>query len=173
MTRTGLILFIVLAAGCQRSQDIAYIDGGPEPLTYETVTRPVWVGGDPHAPGSYVEPYRFELDIDHDGVPELFVQCPLSRGNAGADHTIYRRSGDRYVFLGDLFFHPRAFRVLEPTEEHAIRVMYYSRHSGTEGTVVTLGHDGERFEVLERETIYPGDGGTALGQARYTELFGR
>lgn len=113
-----------------------------------------------------------EMDLDHDGINELFVDHPRTLGNAGLNHTIYRRQGDRYQRVGTLFFHPLAIKVLAPTDEHPIRLIRYWRTNASEGSLDTIGYENGEFIVLSKETIYPGDGGTDEGRARYAELFG-
>jgi len=172
MTRhlTALLFVFTATAGCQ--QDPTACPAAPERLTYQQITAPTYAE---NADGSTViiRPDVLVYDLDRDGIPERLVSEPMTRGNAGVYHRIYRRvDGDQYEYLGGLFFHPLAFRVLEPTDEYPIRVMTYHRSSGSEGTVATFGYRDSAFVVLATEVIHPGDGGTDEGRARYAELFG-
>src|SRR5712672_3661318 len=42
----------------------------------------------------------FEADIDHDGVPELFVTSATTRGNAGAAYLVFRSAGHTFFYIG-------------------------------------------------------------------------
>jgi len=167
-----LLLAPMFSVGCNHASPTAHSADQPAPwLTFTQITEPAVLEGDVGKP-IYVECKAFVLDLDGDGQPETLVEDPLSRGNAGVDHSVYRQREGQYEFIGRLFFHRLAIKVLEPTDEYPIRVMRYWRTSGSEGTVDTLGYKDGDFVVIFSETIYPGDGGTDEGRARYAELFG-
>lgn len=144
-------------------------DAGDEPVDNRLYTRAELE--QPEGEPASLERDLFELDLDGDGVDELFVDHPYTRSGMGSYYTIFEKSGDRYRYVAALVLHPGAFRVLPPTDEHPIRVARYLKASGSEGLLETLALlDGE-FSVLLSETVHPGDGGTDEGRRRYAEMF--
>ena len=111
---------------------------------------------------------RFELDLDLDGVPELLLGCPAEMGNAGGMHHVFRTRGNVAEYLGALFLHPRAIRVLPAEGDGKPRLVRYVRHGAGEGTLDTVVWDGDRFRVLRTETVHP----QGKDAQRLKELFG-
>lgn len=101
-------------------------------------------------------------------MPELFVSSAAIRGNAGGDYYVFRKGGNGYHYLGCLFLHPKAFRVLPMESDKQPKMILYWRSGCCEGTLVTVKHTGTEFVILERETIYPND----RDRERYRQIFG-
>ena len=115
----------------------------------------------------------FEADIDHDGIPELFVTSATTRGNAGASYLVFRRAGRTYFYIGEIGLHRQAFRILPLGADRRPRVLIYWRHGGGEGTFAVLTNDGRKFRTVSSEVIHPGDSGTDEGRRKYEEAFGK
>jgi hypothetical protein len=111
---------------------------------------------------------RFELDLDGDGTPEIFVACPAEMGNAGGPHYVFRRRGQMAEFLGELFLHPKAIRVLPGGAEGPPRLLRYVRKGPGEGTLDTLVYQGGQFRVIHSEVVSP----LGKDEQRLKELFG-
>ncbi len=110
---------------------------------------------------------EFQADMDHDGLPELFIASPCTYGNAGADFFVFRKNGNHYRYLGSLFLHPKAFKVLSMDADHLPKVILYRRHGCCQGSLVTVKHTGSGFTVVEEETIFPQD----RDRERYRQIF--
>jgi hypothetical protein len=126
-------------------------------------------------PNASVEEARlteFELDIDFDGIPELFVGSFTTFGNAGGAYLVFRIRGSMFYYIGCLGLHPKAIRALPPGPDGSPRLVLYWRDNCCKGTLYTLKNDGKKFVILSRKVIYPGDGGTEEGRKEYKELFG-
>jgi len=109
----------------------------------------------------------FERDIDLDGQAELFVAAAEETGNAGGLHLAFRRVPGGWRYLGSLFLHPAAFRVLPPAADGLPRMALYLRLAADAGKLRTVTHDGNRFVLVGEETIAPlGD-----DRSRYEQLF--
>ena len=111
-------------------------------------------------------------DLDRDGTDDLLIATTAGAGNGGSPHLAFKGVEAGYVLLGDLFMHPRAFRVLAPSEECNARLVIYQRLGGSEGDIVWLVSRNGQFIEERRERIHPGDGGTDEGRQRYEEVFG-
>lgn len=114
---------------------------------------------------------EMRADIDHDGVNELFIGSRAGQGNAGMPYAVFKTERQGYRFLGVIFFHQRAFRILPLAPDGSIRLRRYWRSSSREGTLATISHDGGKFIIVESEVIHPGDGGTEEGRRKYSEAF--
>ena len=166
-----LLFPVVACTGCQLGHEHSQTSSDPSQwYTYEQITEPAVLEDD--GKPLYVERRVSRIDIDLDGKPETVVTDPISGGNAGIDHSIYREHDGQYELIGTLFFHPLAIRVLEPTDEYPIRVIRYWRSNASEGSLDTLGYKDGQFIILSSETIHPGDGGTDEGRQRYAQVFG-
>jgi hypothetical protein len=110
---------------------------------------------------------QFEADIDHDGIPELFVSSSKVQGNAGGDYFVFKPQGNNYAYLGSLLLHPRAFKILPMEADRQPRMMLYWRSGAGQGTLATVKYTGREFTVVQKETIEP------MGQdrQRYEQAF--
>jgi hypothetical protein len=111
---------------------------------------------------------QFESDIDHDGIPELFVSSTKIQGNAGSDYFVFQKKGETYSYLGSLFLHPQAFRVLPMETDQSPRMTLYRRSGAGQGTLVMVKYTGHEFAVVQKETIEP----MGKDRARYEQIFG-
>lgn len=171
-TVSSLSILTCVSSGCQASS-VGSISGESDQLwTRVEIEERAQNGFEQYKglDGSYT-PWSSDHDLNHDGIDELFIALPWTAGNAGMSHEVYERCGEKYRLLGNLFFHPRAFRVLPATSQHPIRLARYLRSSGTEGLLETLTYENGQFVVLTSETIHPGDAGTDEGRRRYAEMF--
>jgi hypothetical protein len=153
-------------------------DSAPVPCSDTALAEPI---ADPHAwaltcfgasegsaaaqPGTLTE---FALDLDGDGAPELFIGSKVARGNAGGTHFVFRREGPSYRYLGSLFLHPDAIKVLAPGGDGSPTLAVYLHLGAGEGSLETVRHDGRAFIIERRERIVP----EGPGLQRLVELFG-
>lgn len=124
--------------------------------------------------GGCSEMLQAELDIDHDGVAELFIGGTKWSGTNGIPWAVFRRVADGYEFLGPSFIRRdfSFFKVLPLADDGAIRLARYWHVSGQEGFIEIIGHDGEGFVTISRETVYGGDSGNEADRRKLDELFG-
>ena len=115
----------------------------------------------------------FEADIDHDGIPELFVTSATTRGNAGASWLVFRTAEHRFAYIGEIGLKRESFRVLPLGADHRPRLLVYWRHGGGEGTLAVLTNDGRAFRTVSSEVIHPDDSGTEEGRRKYEDAFGK
>jgi hypothetical protein len=94
-------------------------------------------------------------DIDGDGEDELLIGSAVDRGNAGGTHYVFRRDGPAFRYLGSLFLHPSAFKVLEPAEGGGARLLRYRRLGAGEGLLETVTYRGGAFTVTQSEKVFP------------------
>lgn len=98
----------------------------------------------------------FEVDIDHDCIPELFVTSRHLLGQALGPYLGFRRSGSRFYYIGCLGMNRHSFRVLPLGPDKHPRVLVYWRAGGGEtgsGTLATVSNDGRRFNTVHTEEI--------------------
>ena len=123
-------------------------------------------GGDAAArPESLAE---FEADIDQDGTAEMLIGSRVARGNAGGTHYVFRKQGAAYRYLGSLFLHPGAFKVLGRGVDGRPRMVRYRRLGAGEGLLETIVYDGQAFTVERSEKVFL----PAQDAARPHEIFG-
>jgi hypothetical protein len=103
-----------------------------------------------------------------DAAPALLIGSLATTGNAGGPHCVFRPEGTAFRYVGSLFLHPRAFKVLPPTEEGRPRMLRYVRLGAGEGLLETVVHDGRAFVVARSEKVYP----QGADAAKLCELFG-
>ncbi|MES2661612.1 MAG: hypothetical protein V4689_23540 [Verrucomicrobiota bacterium] len=135
---------------------------------------------DPTGQKAYVERYRIVVDLDGDGSKDLILSDgPAAFGKSGGSWTVYlSRNGD-FNKVGEITAHPKAISI-EPDQDRGMkeaerrkfaRIWVYLRSSGSAGTFGYF-RVGERgVDELQRLEIYPGDGGTVLGNAIYDATF--
>ena len=125
-----------------------------------------------HGEGTHIA--RTRLDLDHDGIDELFLGWLAARGRNGMPFLVFRKADAGYEFMGELFARQdlSGLKVLPLTENNQIRFAQFWAHGGCDGTIAISTHDGTRFSVVESEKICAGDAGTEQGNQRYREIFG-
>ena len=116
---------------------------------------------------------RFELDIDHDGVPELFVTTPRLHGTGGGPHLVFQKRGRFYLYGGHLPGSKHTMRVLPADADGHPQIMTFSGAGGGRGAASVWKWEGRSFEEISSEVIRSGDSGTEEGRRRFAELFGR
>lgn len=164
----GLLIGLTALSGCNDRSAVS-----ETPPESQTIADPVAWSKDHWRNYGFtgsLEQQRY--DIDHDGVEELFIAATENRGNGGNNFHVFKMIGGDYIVLGEVFFHPKAFRVLPLSDEGAIQFVTYHRSSATEGTLAWWTYQNGEFQTTRTETIHPGDGGTDEGRRRYAELFG-
>jgi hypothetical protein len=152
--------------------------GFPKCPPYITLSEPIsdpraWTlqclgnssGQNIHKPDDLIE---FEADMNHDGIPELFISTISSQGNAGGEYFVFRKDGDQYSYLGFLFLHPKAFKVLPMEGDQRPKMVLYRRSGCCQGSLITVKYTGTQFVVVSQEIIHPVD----RDRERYRELFG-
>ncbi|MCK5806004.1 MAG: hypothetical protein KAI66_24445 [Lentisphaeria bacterium] len=123
-------------------------------------------------PNDYWQVEMFDLDIDHDGIPETFVTCPSLHGNGGGPHLVFRKHGDVYLYIGQLGGRKATMRVLPLGTDGLPRIRTFWNNGGGSGTTGIFTNNGERFILLSSEEIRSGDSGTEEGRRRFETFFG-
>jgi len=103
-----------------------------------------------------------------DGTAELLIGSRVARGNAGGIHYVFRKQGAAYRYLGSLFLHPGAFKVLGRGVDGRPRMVRYRRLGAGEGLLETIVYDGQAFTVERSEKVFL----PAQEAARPHEIFG-
>lgn len=116
---------------------------------------------------------RFELDIDEDGVPEVFLTTPRLHGNGGGPHLVFRKRGQFYFYAGQLSGRRNTMRTLAVDPDGYPRIMTFWNDGGGRGTASVWKWDGKGFQRISSEVIWSGDSGTEEGRRRFDELFGK
>lgn len=165
-----IVIFLLLgtAATIPAAEDAGSIARCPDTALPHAIDSPRdWIerceGGSP----SSCKITEFAADIDHDGVAELFFGCRETQGNAGGPHYVFRRDGKQYRYLGSVFLHPKAFRVLPAEQDGLPKMILYRRLSAAEGQLCTVKYTGGTFQIVSQEKIEP----TGRDQKRYEDLF--
>ena len=92
-------------------------------------------------------------DFTGDARTDIAVASPTSAGNAGLWWFIYAAVTDGgYTYLGDLFFHPKAFRLYP--KARGSELIIYLRSNSESGSLVTYLITEEILEI-EKEDIFP------------------
>lgn len=121
----------------------------------------------------YWELKAFELDIDHDGIPEVFLTTPKLHGTGGGPHLVFRKDKLVYFYIGQLGGREQTMRVLPLGSDGTPRVMTFGGNGGSSGIASVWKNDGKRFVPVSTEVIRSGDSGTEEGRKRFEELFGK
>jgi len=185
MRALGLVRFAVVAAVslpavAQRLETPAS-EAAPQlsavPCPEAAVARPI---ADPLAwaraclcdeeAGTAAEPCtleNLEKDLDLDGKNEWLVAAREQCGNAGCEYLAFASGKDGFRYLGLLFLHPKALRVLPADGKNPVRIMVYVRLGASEGLLRTIVHDGAAFRIVAEERIEP----VGKDSRRYDALF--
>ena len=116
---------------------------------------------------------RFELDIDHDGLPELFLTTPRLHGNGGGPHLVFQKRGKFHFYGGQLSGRTNTIRGVPVDADGPPRIMTFWNDGGGRGTASVWKWDGKVFQRISSEVIWSGDRGTEEGRRRFDELFGK
>ncbi len=135
---------------------------------------------DPTERVKYAERYRILVDLDGDGANDMLLSCsPDEFGKAGGSWAVYLNRKNIFVEVGEVFAHTMAIsfepdqaRINNDPKIHRFaRIWVYHRFSGSSGFLGYYEVGKESVEELGGIEIYPGDGGTALGNALYKATF--
>ena len=110
------------------------------------------VGKEAGVKGSLTE---FSADLDADGVMELFLGSRVANGNAGGLYYVFKPEDSSYAYLGSLFLHPAAFKILGPDKDGRPMMARYVRQGAGEGLFETLIYDGKAFRKIRSEKVFP------------------
>ena len=135
---------------------------------------------DPTGKAKYAERKRILTDLDADGHDDMLLSgSPDEFGTMGGPWTIYlSRKGD-YVRVGEVRAHSMALAI-EPDQARIYtdlktrrfaRVWVYLKSSGSAGTFGYYRVGEESVDEIKSIEIYPGDGGTTVGNAIYEATF--
>lgn len=127
---------------------------------------------DGHGPG-ILNPlrYMYTVDLNGDDVNDLILSGSVSMGGtAGIPYNIYFGVGDdKYVQTCSLLTNRIA---LEKCRSGIKRLWWYTHSSASSGALWNIRFEGEyRYRVGAPLEIYPGDGGTAIGNAMMDAIF--
>ena len=140
-------------------------------------TVPLWeVSGS----GAVAERYRIIADLDGDSRDDLILSDDIRTfGTSGGDWTVYLSRASAFVNVGTIDAHPFAVSIeidhdaigrQESTRIYA-RIWVYGKVSSSEGLLRYYRVGPSSVSAGGRLTIYPGDGGSALGNAVYEAVF--
>lgn len=127
---------------------------------------------EPNASVDFHKPERFELDLDHDGTPEVFLTSTRLHGTGGGPHLVFQRRGDEFRYAGQLPGRRHTIRVLPVGPDGHARVRTWWSGGAGYGIATLWKWDGRGFTQLSSEDIQAGDSGTEEGNRRFEELFG-
>jgi hypothetical protein len=135
---------------------------------------------DPTGKAKYSERYRILADLDGDGVDDMLLSgSPDEFGKMGGPWTVFlSRKGD-YKKIGEIWAHPMALAIepdrariyKDPKMHRFARIWVYLRASGSDGSFGYYRVGRDSVDKLNSIEIYPGDGGTDLGNAIYKATF--
>jgi hypothetical protein len=127
----------------------------------------------PNEKRGYSNLKMFELDIDHDDMPETFVTSLHLHGSGGGPFLVFKKRNNAYFYIGSLGGRQHTMRVLPLGADHLPRIMTFWCYSASSGTASVWKNDGQRFILVSSEVICSGDSGTEQGRERFEELFGK
>jgi len=131
-------------------------------------------------PGEFSERFRILVDLDGDGVNDLLLSGgPEAFGMAGGPWEVYLNRRGALIRVGEILAHPLAIafepdpgRIMkEVRDRRYVRIWTYHRSSGSEGALGYFVVRENAVDALKSIEIYPGDGGTSLGNAIYDATF--
>jgi len=135
---------------------------------------------DPTEEAKYAERYRVLVDLDGDGVEDMLLSgSPDEFGTMGGSWTVYLNRESDFVEVGEIWAHPMAIafepdqaRIHNDPKIHRFaRIWVYLKSSGSSGGLGYYRVGRESVDKMGGIEIYPGDGGTALGNAIYEATF--
>ncbi len=130
--------------------------------------------------GAVAERYRIIADLDRDSRDDLILSDDIRTfGTSGGGWTVYLSRASAFVNVGTIDAQPLlvsieidhdAIRRQESTRIYA-RIWVYGRVAGSEGLLRYYRVGPSSVSEGGRLTIYPGDGGSALGNAVAEAVF--
>jgi hypothetical protein len=131
---------------------------------------------------TYSERLRILTDLDGDGVEDLLLSGDsASSGKMGRVWSVYLKRKGEYAQVGEIWAHPKAIAIeqdqdrirSDPKARRHARIWVYLRGSGRNGSFGYYRVGDQGVDELKSVEIYPGDGGTELGNAIYEATFKR
>jgi hypothetical protein len=114
----------------------------------------------------------FPLDIDHDGIPEVFVATIKLHGNGGGPYEVFKKKKGHYWRLGSIDGSSEGCtKSLPLSAEGRPRILTWLRGGAGGGVALTWENRRNRFYMVSKEEIHAGDSGTKEGNRRFKELF--
>ena len=135
---------------------------------------------DPTEKAKYAERQRFLVDLDGDGVEDMLLSgSPDEFGTMGGPWAVYLKRGEDYKSVGEVWAHPMAIAFepaqtrfhTDPKTHRFARVWVYLKSSGSAGSFGYYCVGKDSIDEMASLEIYPGDGGTAVGNAIYEATF--
>lgn len=80
---------------------------------------------------------RFFIDLDQDGLPDLFVGAKALLGPGDGPFRVYRRSGVGWLPIGEVFVHPGAIELLPSRHAGFVDLRYCGQVSVDACSLVT------------------------------------
>jgi hypothetical protein len=130
--------------------------------------------------GGYSERSRMIVDLDGDGLSDMLLSGgPAEFGTMGGPWTVLLRREEGFVKAGEVFAHPAAISFEEDqsrisdelNKRRFARIWIYLKSSGRAGSFGYHRVGESIVDELQKVEIYPGDGGTTLGNAIYEAAF--
>jgi hypothetical protein len=116
-------------------------------------------------PGQSLEPIKsIDVDIDHDGIMELFVWNKDLAGQAATTYLVFKKRDEKWRYIGDI--EAGRYKVLPLGANKMPRIVVYQRFIAGEGIVVIYGNNGVAFFEIESWKI------NEENRAKYIEYFG-
>ena len=114
----------------------------------------------------------YREDLDHDGVPEVFIMSQEDMGSAGVcRHLVFKRQGDGYLLIGEVDLSPNGHRVLPLAADGSPQLVTYERMGSAGGMLIWIAYRSGRFVRTQTEWLdSPGDNGTEAVNRRWREV---
>ena len=135
---------------------------------------------DPAEKTKYAERYRILTDLDGDGVNDMLLSgSPVEFGTMGGPWMVYlNRKGD-FAEVGEIWAHTMAIAFepdqariqRDPKTRRFARIWVYLKSSGSAGALGYYRVGEDTIDKMGGIEIYPGDGGTDLGNSLYKATF--
>lgn len=128
----------------------------------------------------YAERQRILADLDGDGRDDMLLSgSPDEFGTMGGPWTVYLSRRAEYVRIGEVWAHPMAIAIEpdqakihdDPKTRRFARIWVYLKASGSAGTFGYYRVGDESVDEIRSIEIYPGEGGTTVGNAIYQATF--
>jgi len=135
---------------------------------------------DPTGTAKYTERYRLIVDLNGDGADDMLLSGgPEEFGTMGGPWTVYLNENSEFKAIGSLWAHPLAIafeedqaRIYNAPKTHRLtRVWVYLKSSGSSGSFGYYRIGKDTVDEITALEIYPGGGGTSLGNLIYNATF--
>lgn len=99
---------------------------------------------------------ELSLDLDQDGVPELFLGAKRSMGTGGGTFLVLRKRGAAYLKVTELEMHPHAIRTLKSRKGDWRFATYWHMSAGS-GILAFYSYNGRRINLISRKDVESSD----------------